>query len=131
MKERRILLASFDLFHIGHLGQIDAVAEPHVDLMIAIVSDRGVEQALGTGPYMPAHERAAVLGQVRHVSGVSITGPESEWVLPECDSLFVDEGLLRALASSGVRFPRASAVAVTRLPAHPALAGVLALPSAS
>lgn len=127
MSEQRILLGSFDLFHTGHLGQISALAGPAVTLQLGVLSDAGVREFFGSDPFMADAERAAVLRRVRDVDGVFVVGPETAWAIPEHDALYVDDSI--AAGFGRVRHdlhPTAATVRVTKLPAHPAVAGVLA-----
>lgn len=127
MIQQRILLGSFDLFHTGHLGQIVALAGPGVSLELGVLSDAGVREFFGAVPFMADTERAAVLRRVRDVNGVFVVGPETDWAVPEHDALYIDDSI--ATGFSRVRpdlHPTAATVRVTKLPSHPAVAGVLA-----
>ncbi len=117
----RVLIGSFDLLNIAHLTQIDAVARPQSDLIVAVISDSGLTDLTGTSPFLPQDERLAVISQLRMVNGTCITGPENRWTLPEHDELFVDAGVWDQLTAAGLDIRHAFSVAPTRLPTNPAL----------
>ena len=127
MNEQRILVGVFDLLNVGHLSQINSVAGAGVDIHVVVVSDDGVKATLGTSTYLPTHERAAIVSQMRNVDEVSITGPESNWKLPVGDALFVDATLFHEGSHLGGVFAKATAVTATRRPAHPALVATQAV----
>lgn len=124
MIERRLLLGFFDLMHVGHLTQIDAVAAPGVDLIVVVVSDSGVREISGSDPFLPEDEREALVGGLRRVSVTAVTGPEIGWELPAHDKLYVDARLLRDFSAfeDVVDLRDAVSVKQTSAPAHPALA---------
>lgn len=133
MTERRLLLGFFDLIHVGHLTQIEAVADEGVELTVAVVSDHGIQALTGSDPFLPAHERQALVGGLRRVAATSVTGPESGWDLPPHDTLYVDARLLEDFGTTDdvvdlrdrvgkLDLRNAVAVAQTSAPAHPALA---------
>lgn len=119
--ERRLLLGVFDLIHVGHLTQIESVSGPHIDLAAAVVSDQGIRNLLGTDPFLPESERAAMLAGMRAVDSAVIVGPENNWQLPSHQSLFIDSSLSRVLPSIGVNYEHASDIALVRLPSNPML----------
>lgn len=119
--EQRLLLGVFDLIHVGHLTQINSVAQDGAQLTAAVVSDQGIRELLGTEPFLPEHERAAVLAGMRVVANSVIVGPETNWQLPDHDRLFIDTSLQKILPSAGVAYTHASQVDIVRLPANPKL----------
>ncbi len=121
MAHKRLLLGSFDLLNIGHLTQLNAVAQPNVQLTAAVISDLGVSALSGTQPFLPESEREAVVSQLRMVDAVCITGPENRWTLPDHDALYVDARLWELLTKAGLDIRHAFAVEPTRLPSNPAL----------
>lgn len=121
MAQSRLLIGSFDLFNIGHLTQLTAVAGHDACLTAAIISDAGVAALCGTKPFLPHNERSAVVSQLRVVDQICVTGPENSWTLPDHDRLYVDAGLWEALTHAGLDIRHASAVEPTRLPTNPAL----------
>jgi cytidyltransferase-like protein len=124
MTERRILLGSFDLLHIGHIDQIASLVEPGVEVIVGVLSDQAVADWVGGPPFTPAHERAAVLGCVRNVADVFIVGPETAWAIPDHDVLFVDESLFERFRSANLA-DAVAGVPLTRVPDHPAFATAL------
>lgn len=125
MVQSRLLLGSFDLFNIGHLTQLDAVAADQVQLTAAVISDAGIAQLTGSRPFLPATERLAVVSQLRSVDAGCITGPENRWTLPNHDLLYVDAALRDQLTAAGLDIRHAVAVAPTRMPTNPALLSAL------
>lgn len=121
MAHSRLLLGSFDLLNIGHLTQLNAVADPKSHLTAAVISDAGVAALSGSKPFLPHDERSAVVSQLRMVNETCITGPENRWTLPDHDRLYVDAGLWDLLTQAGLDIRHAFAVEPTRMPTNPAL----------
>lgn len=121
MAQSRLLLGSFDLLNIGHLTQLNAVAERDAHLTVAVISDDGVAELSGSNPFLPHAERSAVVSQLRMVNATCITGPENRWTLPDHDKLYVDAGLWDLLTKAGLDIRHAFAVEPTRMPTNPAL----------
>ena len=125
MAHSRLLLGSFDLLNIGHLTQLNAVANKGSHLTAAVISDAGVAALSGSNPFLPAAERSAVVGQLRMVTDTFITGPENSWPLPDHDELYVDARLWDLLTHAGLDIRHAFSVEPTRLPTNPALLSAL------
>lgn len=121
MAQSRLLLGSFDLFNIGHLTQLNAVADHGSLLTAAVISDAGIAALSGSSPFMPHAERSAVVSQLRIVHNTCITGPENRWSLPDHDKLYVDAALWDLLTDAGLDIRHAFAVVPTRMPTNPAL----------
>lgn len=119
--EQRLLLGVFDIVHVGHLTQINSVSQENVELTAAVLSDQGIRELLGCEPFLPEHERAAVLAGMRAISKAVVVGPETHWQLPTHDSLFIDSDLQRVLPNAGVDYAHAAQVDIVRLPANPKL----------
>lgn len=115
--EQRLLLGVFDIIHVGHLSQIESVAGPNRTLTAAVVSDAGIRELLGTDPFLPEYERAALLGQLRVVDYSLIVGPENNWNLPAHDRFFVDASLSAILPKAGISYPHGTDVEISRQPA--------------
>lgn len=57
----------FDLFHIGHLNLIRRAKEQCDYLIVGVVSDEQVIKSKKTRPYIPFHERLAIVKACRYV----------------------------------------------------------------
>jgi cytidyltransferase-like protein len=64
------IVGVFDLFHIGHLDQLQAAAGSCERLVVALASDDVIEARSGSRPFVPEVERAEIVAAVKAVHTV-------------------------------------------------------------
>lgn len=114
-----VLISSFDLYNVADLDVLRQAGERCDRLVVAVLTDAGVESLTGLPPVVPEHERLAIVAAVAEVADAILYDPDDVAALKP-DVLFTDASLP---LDAEVLFPRertASEVLRAVLNAHAA-----------